>query len=76
MAELLLELMNRPDDGFGRMVLVNEKMAEGNSVKGQAGRQKYLDFRFVFETADCDLLSDPDFIIPNIRLSRLWETGS
>ena len=34
MAELLLELMNRPDDGFGRMVLVNEKMAEGNSVKG------------------------------------------
>ena len=32
MAELLIELMNRPDDGSGRVVLVNEKMAVGNSV--------------------------------------------
>lgn len=33
MAELLLELMGRVDDGYGRVVLVNEKMMVGNSVK-------------------------------------------
>lgn len=33
MAELLLELMGRGDEGYGRVVLVNEKMVVGNSVK-------------------------------------------